>query len=173
MKKIIYILLLFLSMYAMYYFSSQDGTTSSLQSNIIVELIDDIRDKVTLKDERLINIKDKIKNELQGYNKNYIVRKAAHFSIYACIGGCMMIVIYLFTKMVILSGALSFILTFIYALYDENRQLLVDGRQSSFTDVIIDSSGAITAIVILTIILLIGKSMKFAFKRTKNIESEI
>ena len=160
MKKAVCIVLLILAMGSMYYFSSQEGYTSSQQSQKVVELIDKVRDKVTLTDERLISIKDKIYNELRGYNKEYIVRKAAHFSIYACIGGSMLLVVYLFTKKVIFSSIFSFILTVMYAIYDEKRQLEVSGRVSSITDVFIDSSGALLAIIFLAILLATGKGIE-------------
>lgn len=165
MKKLICIILLILAMGSMYYFSSQEGEISSSQSHKAVEIIDKIRDKVTLTDERLINIKDKIYNELRGYNKEYIVRKAAHFSIYACIGAFMLLVIYLFSKKVILSAVLSFILTIMYAIYDEKRQLSVSGRVSSITDVFIDSSGALLSIIFLSILLVTGKGIGFILKK--------
>ena len=53
MKKFVYILLLLISMGTMHYFSSQDGSTSKAQSNAVIEIIDDIRDKVTIKNERI------------------------------------------------------------------------------------------------------------------------
>ena len=53
MKKFVYILLLIISMGTMHYFSSQDGSTSKAQSNAVIEIIDDIRDKVTIKNENV------------------------------------------------------------------------------------------------------------------------
>ena len=85
MKKIIYILLLIISMGTMYYFSSQEGSTSKNQSNAVIQLVDEIREKVTLKDERLIKINEAVMGELKKYKKSFVVRKAAHFSIYAVI----------------------------------------------------------------------------------------
>ncbi len=169
MKKFICALLLIISMGSMYYFSSQDGKTSSIQSGEATEVADNIfqklRQEITLTDDRLINIKDKVLNELRTYNKEYLVRKAAHFSIYALIGGFMMLLLYLFSKQVFFSGVISFCLTFMYAVYDEKRQLAVSGRSGNLTDVFIDSSGALTAIIILSFLLLTGKGLGFLIKR--------
>ncbi|MEG2195254.1 MAG: VanZ family protein [Terrisporobacter sp.] len=169
MKKFICILLLIISMGSMYYFSSQDGTTSSAQSGKVVEIIQEVvneaREKITLTDDRLIDIKDRVLGKLRTYSKVYLVRKAAHFGLYALIAGFMMLLIYLFSKKVIFSGVFSFIITFMYASYDEIRQLSVEGRSGSITDVLIDSSGALTAIIILAMILLTGKGLGFVFKR--------
>lgn len=168
MKKLIAILLLFMFAGGMYYFSSQDGITSTKQSNKVVEIIEDIRDKVTLKDDRIISIKEKIFNKLKQYgNKSYVVRKLAHFSIYACIGISMAYVIYLFSKKVLISSFLAFILTGMYAYYDEFRQLSVIGRSGSLKDVLIDSSGAFVGIFVF--IILVGgiKSIKSLFIRSE------
>ena len=173
MKKFICIVLLILAMGSMYYFSSQEGCTSSQQSHKVVELIDKIRDKVTLTDERLISIKDKIYNELRGYDKEYIVRKAAHFLIYACIGAFMLLALYLFTKKVMFSSIFSFILTVMYAIYDEKRQLEVSGRVSSITDVFIDSSGALLAIILLSILLVTGKGIENLYYFIKKLKNNI
>ena len=164
MKKFIGIVLLFLCMGLMYYFSSQDGVISSGQSNKAVEIIDEVRDKVTLKDNRLISIKEKVFNKLKHYGKEgYVVRKVAHFSIYACIGITMAYVIYLFSKKVFISAFLAFMLTSMYAYYDEYRQLSVIGRSGSLKDVLIDSSGALVGVGIFFILTIVFKGIKALF----------
>lgn len=153
MKKIIGLVLLILCMGSMYYFSSQDGTKSSSQSGKAVQVIDNVRDKVTLNDSRLISVKEKVFDKLKQYgDKGYIVRKIAHFSIYACIGISMAYIIYLFSKKVFISSTLAFMLSIMYAYYDEYRQLSVVGRVGSIKDVFIDSSGALTGILIFCIL---------------------
>ena len=151
----------------MYYFSSQEGSVSSAQSNMAIEIIDKIRDRVTLQNEELIKINEKIVNKLRGYGKSFVVRKAAHFSIYATIGGLMMIIIYLLSKQIIFSSCISFTLTFLYAVFDEKRQLSVDGRSGSLRDVFIDSSGALFAICILAFIFMIFKIINFIFRKKR------
>ena len=149
MKKIIYILLLIAAMGTMHYFSTQDGQTSTNQSNAVIEVLDKVRDKVTLKDERLVKINEIIMGKLKKYKKSTIVRKAAHFSMYALIGGIAMIVIYSFSKKIFLAASVSFILSVLYAVFDEKTQIAVDGRNGNIMDVFIDSSGALVAITIL------------------------
>ena len=167
MKRIIAIILLFMFAGGMYYFSSQDGETSSKQSNKVVQIIEEIRDKVTLKDEKIISIKEKVFNKLKQYgNKSYIVRKLAHFSIYACIGVAMSYVIYLFSKKVLFSSFLAFMLTGMYAYYDEFRQLSVAGRSGNLKDVFIDSSGAFVGICVFILIAGGIKSIKTLFVKS-------
>ena len=173
MKKVICILLLIVSMGTMYYFSSQDGEASSIQSNTVVNIVEEIRDRVTLENETLIKIKDGIKNALKGHSKNILVRKAAHFAMYAIIGGFMMIVIYMLSRQVIFSACISFTLTLLYAVYDERRQLQILGREGSLTDVFIDSSGALLSILILSCIFLFGKGVKCIFKRFREADDSL
>ena len=160
MKKIIYILLLIASMGLMHYFSTQDGQASRNQSNAVIEVLDKVRDKVTLKDERLVKINEIIMGKLKKYKKSTIVRKAAHFSMYALIGGIAMIVIYSFSKKIFLAASVSFIPSVLYAVFDEKTQIAVDGRNGNIMDVFIDSSGALVAITILLTSFFMVKTLK-------------
>ena len=100
MKKFLVFMLVVCSIGGMYYFSSQDAQVSGSQSQLVVRFIDKIRDKVTLQDEKLIKIQTKIYEKLKGFgSKSYIVRKMAHFSIYALIGISLLLFIYLFSAM--------------------------------------------------------------------------
>ncbi|MGL5694844.1 MAG: VanZ family protein [Peptostreptococcaceae bacterium] len=165
MKKFIALLLLLFFAGGMYYFSSQSGEISSNQSNTALQIIEKIREKVTLKDEKIISIKEKVFNKLKQYgNKSYVVRKLAHFSIYTCIGISMAYLIYLFSKRVFLSSILAFILSVVYAYYDEFRQLSVVGRSGSLKDVFIDSSGALTGICVFIVLAGGIKTIKSIFK---------
>ena len=157
MKKFLVFMLVVCSIGGMYYFSSQDAQVSGSQSQLVVRFIDKIRDKVTLQDEKLIKIQTKIYEKLKGFgSKSYIVRKMAHFSIYALIGISLLLFIYLFSIM--------------YACYDEYRQLSVPGRSGSIKDVFIDSLGALTGITLIFIIILAIKIIVSLFKNLLNRE---
>ncbi len=167
MKKLLALLLVLISLGGMYYFSSQDSKTSSKQSNSVVSLIDDIRDKVTLKDEALIRIQTKVYEKLKSFgSKSYIVRKMAHFTIYALIGISLTLFIYVFSKKTLLSSSLAFILSVSYACFDEYRQLSISGRSGSLKDIFIDSCGALTGILIIFLLIILTK---FFSKLLKNI----
>ena len=103
--------------------------------------------------------------ELKKHKKSLLVRKAAHFTMYAVIGGTAMLVIYSFSKQIFLSATLSFTLAFLYAVFDERSQMAVDGRSGNFTDVLIDSSGALLAIFILSVLFLLVRGIKSLFRR--------
>ncbi len=166
MKKFLACILVIFSVGSMYYFSSQDSKTSSKQSSSVVELIDEIRNHITLKDENLIKIQDKVYSKLKSFgSKSYIVRKMAHFSIYAFIGISLTIFIYTFSRKLLLSSSLAFILSIIYACFDEYRQLSVDGRSGSLKDVFIDSSGALIGIIVLSFVIIFIKLFINTFKK--------
>ena len=175
MKKLLCLLLVVLTMGTMYYFSSQKGSVSKGQSDTAVKVIDDIRGEVTLKDHRLISVKEKVFNVLKQYGgKGYIVRKLAHFSIYACIGASISLFVYVLSKRIYIASLVAMIASITYAYYDEMRQLSVAGRVGSMKDVVIDSSGAFTGVFILLIIIITFKGirgfLKFLFK--KNTDEE-
>lgn len=170
MKKLLCLLLVVLTMGAMYYFSSQEGDVSKHQSDTAVNVIDKMRSEITLKDNKIISIKEKVFNKLKQYgDKGYIVRKMAHFSIYACIGVSISLLIYVLSKRIYISSVVAMIASISYAYYDEMRQLTVDGRVGSIKDVLIDASGAVTGILILFVIIIVFKGIRgffnFIFRR--------
>ncbi len=83
-----------------------------------------------------------------------IVRKLAHFTIYAFLG-------FLFSNAYTQSGihrlsrlfALSLISSALYAVTDEFHQLFVEGRSGELRDVLIDSSGAALGALIFILII--------------------
>lgn len=85
---------------------------------------------------------------------NHIVRKFAHFSAYLILG---ILVINAFHKCGIKGYKLfvfSIIFCIVYASSDEIHQLFVPGRGCQLKDVIIDSMGALTGIVIYEILII-------------------
>lgn len=84
----------------------------------------------------------------------FIVRKAAHFFEYFVLGVFGILTANTFNKYKfctrVISAALFCVL---YAVSDEIHQSFVPGRACRFTDVLIDSSGILTAIVIISLIM--------------------
>ena len=171
MKKFVVIILVILSIGGMYYFSSQNGNVSGNQSQIVVNIIDKVRDKVTLKNQKLIKVQTKIYDKLRKLgSKSYIVRKMAHFIIYALIGISILLFMYVFSKKLMLSSIIAFILSVTYACYDEYRQISIPGRSGSIKDVFIDSCGALTGIILTFSIILI---IKLIISKTKNTSNKL
>ena len=89
-----------------------------------------------------------------------IIRKGAHFSEYLILS----LLYFNLLRFYINKNkalVLSIILCFLYASTDEFHQLFVEGRAGRFTDVLIDTSGAFTASIL---VFLVNKILK---KRAK------
>lgn len=90
----------------------------------------------------------------------FFVRKTAHFTAYAVLGGLIALALRRlnFKKRFVISLAGSFI----YACSDEIHQLFVAGRSGQIRDVLIDSCGAITGILLVCLVLYIVNKSKSA-----------
>ena len=80
---------------------------------------------------------------------SYKVRKFAHFSEYFILGLLTFLYLKDKNKKVFIY---SLLFCFLYACSDEFHQLFIQGRYSSFFDVLIDTSGALFSIIILKIL---------------------
>lgn len=83
----------------------------------------------------------------------HLVRKTAHFVEYACLGG----VLACFWRGVLLrhgpAGLLAGITAAAVASVDETIQLSVPGRTGQFSDVLLDTAGAVTGVAVVLLIL--------------------
>jgi VanZ family protein len=124
LASVILMLLIFL-------FSACDATMSSMQSDIIVNYI----------------------NNFISVN-SFLVRKLAHFFLF--------FLLEMLVYFSIRSIKYSFIFVSLYAILDEVHQYFVPGRSCELRDVIIDISGCVFAIILITL------GRYFNDKRTKN-----
>lgn len=147
-RKIINLILIILWMIIVFSFSSEIGEKSSGTSG-----------KVTKKIVSVLKVTEgcsKKDEEIVIHNIEHIVRKIAHYSIYA-VGGFL---IYCEMNTFKISTGFKMLITqligSIYACTDEMHQLLVPGRSGEIRDVIIDSfgifAGMIAAIIIIILI---------------------
>lgn len=124
-------------MVIIYWFSAMEGDESSDTSGLFLRAIAKIAESLG-------------KHELDGDvlgAMHLVIRKCAHFSEYAVLGISAM---YALTKLVknrFLLIVFSEIISFLYACTDEWHQYHVPGRYGTFSDVLIDSAGAITGIL--------------------------
>lgn len=113
-------------MAAIFSLSAQDGEESSELSGWLMKLLDIVP------------------------QAGFIVRKCAHALEY------MLLAVLMLNALHATGGrfrpVLSFMLTAAYAATDEFHQLFVDGRAGSFADVLIDSAGAATGIIAVTVL---------------------
>lgn len=120
------ILLVLLWMIFIFVMSSFDATSSSNQSNFIVDIITSI---INIKDTGLLSL---------------IIRKLAHFTEYFILGILVINFITRYDKKIII----AILLCIIYASSDEIHQIFIAGRCFAIRDILIDSMGAISGIYI-------------------------
>lgn len=142
-KRIVFFILLLLSFYIIYNFSTQNGEISSSISAKVTEII--------------IELISKLRNMDTGTKIYYIeklhpiIRKLAHFSVYTVVGFCAMGFMCTFEITNILKIIVSFSVGIIYAITDEIHQSFVPGRVQNIMDVLIDGAGVLSGIFILII----------------------
>lgn len=138
-----------------FYLSSQNAAISSETSGSVIETVADIfyPDFSKFSDEKQAEIISSLQ---------FIVRKAAHFSLYAVLGvlSFLSVISYrdLKYKFRIL---LSAVICLIYAASDEFHQLFVSGRSAEIRDVCIDFCGSLIAI---TVLALLSRYIKSVYK---------
>ncbi len=131
-KKTIAFILIILWMMIIFLFSNMPGEVSDEKSMFVVNFISMLG----------LDINSGFADFL-----NHVVRKSAHFTEYAIL----FILIFNWLKYYFkLTPALVFSLLFVflYACTDEFHQLYVPGRSGRFTDVLIDTSGGLFALII-------------------------
>lgn len=129
-KNKISIILVILWMIFIFIMSSFDATSSSNQSNFIVDIITSI---INIKDIGLLSL---------------IIRKLAHFIEYFILGILVINFITRYDKKIII----AILLCIIYATSDEIHQIFVPGRSCQIIDIMIDSLGSIMGIYLYKLI---------------------
>ena len=127
-------------MVTIFVFSSEDADTSSQTSSSLTKVA------VTIIDKNYYNEPPAKQQEIW-YQASFIVRKLAHFSIYAVLGFCASVAAgrrRLFT----LRSLGTVVFGFLYALSDEFHQSFSAGRSCEFRDMMIDTGGATLGILI-------------------------
>lgn len=156
MKKIIirtiFMLLLLTTFAIIFKFSSQIAEESDGISNGALRKIIDVFPYTKELSEEI-----KIKMVEHG---NPIIRKLAHFSIYALVGVWIMAFMSTFDIRLYKKWIISMLVGVLYATSDEFHQSFVPGRGPSIVDVGIDSLGVLTGILAVLIIISIYRALK-------------
>ena len=95
---------------------------------------------------------------------SFIVRKLAHFSIYTALGFCASFTVGK-RKLFTMKSLFVVLFGFIYAFSDEFHQSFSEGRSCEFRDMMIDTSGVFTGMLISLALMFI--IVRIALKRTK------
>ena len=142
--KLIAAVLLIAWMVVIFVFSAMPAEASDEKSMLIVNILDSLG----------LNTQGSLADLA-----NHIVRKSAHFIEYALLyffALNLMRYYFTFNKALLMSLAI----VFLYACTDEFHQLFVPGRAGRFSDVLIDTSGGFTSMVLTKIVCCIKKVLK-------------
>lgn len=151
-KKIILWILVILCMSLIFGFSAQEAKESDQTSTSFMSMIIRFFDTDnSLGDEIVSQIADEL---------NHIVRKSAHFSIYAVLGGLMFLLIRQYRPGFLRPLINSTVLSMLYACSDEIHQIFVPGRAGRISDVLLDTAGALFGAGVLLLIIYIFHSKK-------------
>ena len=137
-KLTINVILIILCMILIFSFSNKNSKESNGTSKNIINYSITIYEKIFDK---------KVNHEIIIKKLNYPVRKLAHYTLYFLLGISIYNLI-LYTKFdnkIII----SIIICMLYAFTDEFHQLFIIGRTGQFKDIIIDTIGSTTSILIL------------------------
>ena len=140
--RIVLFILILTTFITIFRFSSQDGQTSSSLSKEVTE-------KVTKRINKIQNLEETERKNVLGRIEK-IIRKIAHFSLYAIVGILLMS----------LACGISFLIGLMYACSDELHQSFISERSAQITDVMIDSMGVLFGILLVMLIYKIYTSRK-------------
>lgn len=158
--RIVLVLIILFWMSTIFGFSAETGTQSQgLSDKITVRAVYIIEPEYSSLDEAS-------REEL--FNKiSFFVRKTGHFSEYGILAVLILILLLTFEKVrktekrIIMGAAATDLICMIYASTDEFHQTFVDGRSGKPADVLIDTSGAVFATIILCLIIVyVGRRRK-------------
>lgn len=150
--RTIFMLLLLTTFAIIFKFSSQIAEESDDISNGVLRKIIDVFPYTKELSEEI-----KIKMVEHG---NPIIRKLAHFSIYALVGVWIMAFMSTFDIRLYKKWIISMLVGVLYAASDEFHQSFVPGRGPSIVDVGIESLGVLTGILAVLIIISIYRALK-------------
>lgn len=146
-------------------FSSQMGSVSTGLSGSIAEKVID----VVYKNDTNLTTKERAKLISKC---NYIMRKLAHYTIFLIGGIAIISFVNRLSKKKGKSAIITILLGFLYACSDELHQYFVSGRDARFKDVLIDTAGVITGVVLYLLILTIARNIRNKKKNKLDIESK-
>jgi VanZ family protein len=154
----IYIVIAFVIMGVLFYSSSQTYAQQS-QIGLLHKLLASEPFKKNMMDISFVYNKETISIHNLGYFKfvEFFIRKAAHFTTYFILGGSWFLGLRGRVKAYFLTAFVSWQAATGYAGMDEFHQMVTGGRSPLFQDVMLDSSGALTAIVIALLFAGIGR----------------
>lgn len=99
-----------------------------------------------------------------GETVHFYLRKSAHFFAYFILGVLVFHTVRLYIDIALRSITSAFLITVLYAISDEVHQTFIPGRSGEVRDVLIDSAGSFTGIIIYLLLILYNKKDPFMQK---------
>ena len=150
--RMILIILLLCTFFIIFGFSSQNGEQSGGISRKVTETI--------LKVSSNYNKLEEGEKEVVLHRTESIIRKIAHFSIYAVVGFLLMGLLSTYKIKDKWRIIITIIIGILYAMSDEFHQSFSPGRTPKTTDVYIDTLGIILGALLVVLIRIIYKKIK-------------
>lgn len=146
--RVVFTLLSAAVMFTIFYLSGEDADTSSETSGVFTELI--LRRLIRGYESFTPERQDEIRGTI-----SFIVRKLAHFSAYAALGFSASCAVGQ-RKLISAGSLITWAICIFYACTDEFHQSFVPGRSCELRDVLIDSCGALTGLLVSVLLMLIA-----------------
>lgn len=124
-KQLVWGFLSIMIMLLIFYFSADTAAASDAKSSFIVD-----------------HLYPLVQSLLSVDAFTFLIRKTAHFSIYAALGFCVFHFVSLRSPSWKQACWITIFFCFCYACSDEFHQLLSDGRSGQFSDVLLDTCGS-------------------------------
>ena len=136
-KKYINWVLVIAWMILIFMFSSQVGEVSKENNKVVIYIFNSLGLDL---------------NNVFGALSDFIVRKAAHFTEYFILCVLLYRAINISKSISVKAFIQVILIVFLYACSDEFHQAFVPGRAPAFRDVLVDTSGGLTALLIIYIV---------------------
>ncbi len=149
--RAILIILLLMMFGTIFNFSNQNGDKSGSLSREVTETVTKNINSIQKLEQ---SEKEKVLNKIEHY-----IRKLAHFSLYFTVGVLTISLMSTYDLKNLKRIGISLGISALYAMTDEFHQLFIPNRSASIFDVLIDSSGALTGILITLLIINIVKKI--------------
>jgi VanZ family protein len=117
-----------------FYFSHQPGIESAQTSGWLANIVETIA--------YVFNISS---TEVE---LHLLVRKGAHFIEFAILGLLLFIALYFTREKLLSSSVIALVIGVVYGIFDELHQLFIPGRSCQVTDMLIDASGVLLAVLL-------------------------
>lgn len=142
--RVIFIVLTVLIMGFIFSQSLLPATESSAESGRVIKFLNGILESINI----------------PPFITQYMARKAAHFIEFGVLGFCICAMLNSYTTKTVISGLSALGGTALVAVTDESLQLISEGRSFQVSDILLDTVGGFTFILILSVVIFFVRKKK-------------